>query len=260
MEDLDRDREVEGAAGRILGTLEAFGFEWDGPVTWQSQRSGLYEAALERLRGLGRAYDCTCTRSDLQPLPRGAGGEVIYPGTCRQGARPSRLPPAVRVRTDREAEPICILDEFQGRFCQDVSTEVGDFVVRRRDGFFAYQLAVVVDDAEQGVTEVVRGCDLLDNTPRQVLLQRLLGLPEPRYAHLPLVVEQGGGKLAKSRRAVALDPSSAASQLVAVLRLLRQSPPAELASAPLGEVWAWAHAHWRPSALAGCRAVEAPPT
>jgi glutamyl-Q tRNA(Asp) synthetase len=258
MEDLDHDREVPGAADRILRTLERFGFRWDGSVVYQSRRTDLYRAALERLRRLDRAYDCSCTRRDLRRLPRNAGGESIYPGTCRGGSRSTTLPPAVRFRTDLDAQPVCVEDEFQGVVCQDVSTDVGDFVIRRRDGYFAYQLAVVVDDAGQGITEVVRGCDLLDNTPRQVQLQRALGVPTPRYAHLPLVVEPGGRKLAKSRRSVAVDDRSPASQLAVVLDLLGQSPPGSLASAPVSEVWDWAFAHWQPAALRGRREVEAP--
>jgi glutamyl-Q tRNA(Asp) synthetase len=164
----------------------------------------------------------------------------------------------VRFRTDLDTQPVCVRDELQGDFCQDVSSEVGDFVIRRRDGFFAYQLAVVVDDGAQGITEVVRGCDLLDNTPRQVQLQRALSLPTPRYAHLPLVVEPGGHKLAKSRRSVPLAPLRAAPQLVAALTLLGQAPPAALATASVREVWGWAFAHWRPAVLAGRREVEAP--
>lgn len=259
IEDLDRDRVVPGAADRILATLGSFGFEWDGSVTWQSRRSDLYQAALERLRQAGRVYDCSCTRSELQRLPRSAGGEPIYPGTCRGGRRPSRLPPAVRFRTDLDPQPVCAPDEYQAEICQDVSREVGDFVIRRRDGYFAYQLAVVVDDAEQGISEVVRGCDLLDNTPRQVLLQRALDLPTPSYAHLPLVVEPGGRKLAKSRRSIGLEADSAPRQLVTALALLGQAPPASLARAAVGEVWDWALAHWRPAALVGRREVAAPP-
>jgi glutamyl-Q tRNA(Asp) synthetase len=258
MEDLDRDREVPGAAARILRTLESFGFEWDGSVLYQSQRGDLYAAALERLRDAGWAYDCGCTRRDLECLPRNDAGEPIYPGTCRRGARPSPFPPAIRFRTDLDPQPVCIADEYQGEFCQDVSSEVGDFVIRRRDGYHAYQLAVVVDDAEQRITEVVRGRDLLDNTPRQVQLQHALGLPTPRYAHLPLVVEPGGLKLAKSRRSLHLDPASAAPQLVTALELLGQRPPPELALASVAEVWGWAFRHWRPAVLVGRRTAEAP--
>jgi glutamyl-Q tRNA(Asp) synthetase len=258
MEDLDRDREVPGAAGRILATLEAFGFEWDGSVLYQSDRGDVYSAALERLTRLGRAYPCACTRSDLEDAPRGPTGEAVYPGTCRAGARPSTLPYAFRFRTDQDSQPIVFTDEYQGEILQDVSRDVGDFVVRRRDGFFAYQLAVVVDDAAQGVTEVVRGCDLLDNTPRQIQLQRALGLPTPAYAHLPLVVEAEGAKLAKSRRALPLDSAGPAVQLVLALSLLGQDPPAGLARASIREVWDWALPNWRPAALRGLREVPAP--
>lgn len=258
MDDLDREREVPGAASGILRTLESFGFEWDGSVVYQSRRGDLYAAALARLRDSGRTYGCACTRRDLESLPRNAAGEPIYPGTCRSGLRTSSLPPAVRFRTDLDPQPVCIGDEFQGRYCQDVASEVGDFVVRRRDGYHAYQLAVVVDDADQGITEVVRGCDLLDNTPRQVQLQHALGLPTPRYAHLPLVVEPGGLKLAKSRRSLRLDAAEAAPQLVTALALLGQRPPPALASAGVRDVWCWALENWRPGALAGRRTVEAP--
>jgi glutamyl-Q tRNA(Asp) synthetase len=259
MEDLDRDREVPGAASRILRTLESFGFAWDGSVVYQSRRGDLYAAALERLRNAARAYECVCTRRDLESLPRNAADEPIYPGTCRAGARPSPLPPAIRFRTDLDPQPVCVTDEFQGRFCQDVSREIGDFVIRRRDGYHAYQLAVVVDDADQGITEVVRGCDLLDNSPRQVQLQHALGLSTPRYAHLPLVVEPGGLKLAKSRRSIHLDPSAVSPQLVTALELLGQRPPPALARADVAEVWSWAFRHWRPAVLVGRRTVEAPP-
>ena len=259
MEDLDRDREVPGAASGILRTLESFGFEWDGSVIYQSRRGDLYAAALDRLRDAGRVYECACTRRDLQSLPRNAAGEHIYPGTCRAGAPTASLAPAVRFRTDLDPQPVCISDEYQGSFCQDVSREVGDFVVRRRDGYHAYQLAVVVDDADQGITEVVRGCDLLHNTPRQVQLQHALGLATPRYAHLALVVEPGGLKLAKSRRSLRLDPAAAPGQLVTVLELLGQQPPPALASASVRDVWDWALQNWRPDVLFGRRTVEGPP-
>lgn len=228
-------------------------------MLYQSQRPDTYAAALERLRDSGRAYDCACTRRDLDRLPRNTSGEPVYPGTCRFGARPSPLPPAIRFRTDLDPQPVCFTDEWQGEFCQEVPSEVGDFVIRRRDGYFAYQLAVVVDDADQGITEVVRGRDLLDNTPRQIQLQRALGLPTPRYAHLPLAVEAGGLKLAKRRRSLGLEPAAAAQQLVTALRMLGQQPPPDLDRSAIADVWQWAFRHWRPDALTGRRTVEAPP-
>lgn len=251
MEDVDQAREVPGAADRILRTLEMFGFQWDGPVVRQSDRTDLYHAALERLRSEGRVYACSCTRADLARLPRNREGEAVYPGTCRQGARNSPLPPALRFQTGAPGRLTAFHDAFQGAFTQDVAAEVGDFIVQRRDGYFAYQLAVVVDDAEQGVTEVVRGCDLLDNTPRQILLQAALGLKAPAYGHLPVVTERDGSKLSKRDRSVPLDPSRAPQALYTTLCQLRQSPPAELIGAGLDDLWAWALESWNPAALRG---------
>lgn len=251
MEDLDRTREVKGAADRILRTLEQFGFEWDGPVIYQSRRTELYQAAVARLRADGRVYPCSCSRATLGRLARTSDGEPVYPGTCRNGAATVPLPPALRFRLDDERSTATVDDLLQGPYVQDVSKAVGDFVIRRRDGFHAYQLAVVVDDAEQGVTEVVRGCDLLDNTPRQMLLQQALGLPRPSYAHLPLVTEPDGSKLAKRRRSVPLDPARAPALLHTALTLLGQSPPAELRSASLATLGDWAHRHWTLAPLRG---------
>lgn len=257
LEDLDRAREVAGAAAGILRTLEAFGFEWDGPVTYQSRRTEHYRAALQRLVDAGLAYPCSCTRSDLAGLPRGPDGEAVYPGTCRRGAKPGPRPPAWRFRTDLPGSLVEFIDEIQGPVSQRVDREVGDFVILRRDGFFAYQLAVVTDDADQAVNRVVRGCDLLDNTPRQILLQRSLGLPQPAYAHVPLVTEPGGGKLSKSQRAIPLDPAQAPGLLVAALRLLRQEPPRALEGAPIADTWCWALGNWRPERLSGTRTLPA---
>jgi len=251
IEDLDRPREVAGAADAILRTLEACGFEWDGPVVRQSARTDLYEAALRRLLSQGTVYSCYCSRSQLN-----AEAEGVYPGTCRHRVAERGLPPALRFRTDDTRQPVRFIDEIQGSFEQLVERAVGDFVIRRRDGLFAYQLAVVVDDADQGVTQVVRGADLLDNTPRQILLHRALGLPAPRYAHLPVLVEADGTKLAKSRRAIPVDPARASSHLCAALALLRQDPPEALWRARPVEVLDWARAHWDPSPLAGVREVR----
>lgn len=254
MEDVDRAREVPGAADGILHALEKFGFEWDGAVERQSARTPLYATALARLDMAGLAYPCSCSRSQLARLAQASDGEPIYPGTCRAGAAHGRLPAAVRFRTDlAQRAPVAIEDRLQGRIVQDVAREIGDFVIRRRDGYFAYQLAVVVDDADQGITDVVRGCDLLDSTPRQVLLQQALGLPTPAYAHLPLLVEADGAKLSKSRHSVPLDPARAPALLVETLALLGQSPPVELARAGTREIWTWAMAAWDPRPLRGRR-------
>jgi len=255
MEDLDRDREVPGAADWILATLEQFGFAWDGPVEYQSRRGALYEAAIIRLRDKGRVFECSCSRSQLARLQRTGEGEPLYPGTCRRGVRHTGLPVALRFNTGEPGQTTRFVDRLQGLFEQDVAREVGDFVIRRRDGLAAYQLAVVVDDAAQGVTEVVRGCDLLDNTPRQLLLQGALGLPRPDYCHLPLLVEPGGAKLAKRRRAVPLDKELAPALLWQALSLLGQSPPEGLRRDTIAGIWDWALAHWSLDPLRDVRVV-----
>ncbi|QKT04650.1 tRNA glutamyl-Q(34) synthetase GluQRS [Ectothiorhodospiraceae bacterium 2226] len=234
MEDLDRPRCVAGAADDILRTLEAYGFEWDGAVLYQGTRDEAYRAALEALARQGAVYGCACSRKDL-------AGQRIYPGTCRAGVGAGRTARAVRVRT--EGSRVCFHDVYQGRIWHDVEHEAGDFVLRRADGYFAYQLAVVVDDAEQGVTEVVRGADLLGSTPRQIHLQGLLGLATPRFAHLPVVVNAAGEKLSKQTHAPPIERARAAPTLWQALRALGQPVPEELAE-DLAEVWAWARASW----------------
>jgi glutamyl-Q tRNA(Asp) synthetase len=248
MEDLDAARTVRGCADGILRTLEAFGLTWDGAVEYQSAATHYYVQALRTLAAQGVTFECSCPRHAREPQRAG------YPGTCRQG--PTRTgPTATRFRVDDN--PVAFEDRAQG-LCRYALRECGDVIVRRRDGACAYQLAVVVDDARQGVTDVVRGADLLDSTPWQLALQRALALPAPRYLHLPLVVEPGGEKLAKSRRSVALEPSLAGRQLVEALRLLRQEPPVQLELAPASTVLEWACAHWSPQRLRGVRQVRAP--
>jgi glutamyl-Q tRNA(Asp) synthetase len=254
IEDVDRDREVPGAADDILRTLEAFGLAWDGPVLRQSERGAPYAAALDRLLARGAAYPCSCTRGDIAAV---GGPDAPYPGTCRNGpARGDAISLAWRWRVP--PGPVTVEDRLQGVLTQDVAGAVGDFVLRRKDGFWSYQLAVVVDDAAQEVTDVVRGLDLWDNTPRQVLLQQALGLPSPRYLHLPLVVEPDGAKLAKTRRSVPVDAAAAPRELTRVLELLRTAPPADLAGAPVREQLDWAVAEWRPERLRGLATLPLP--
>ena len=250
MEDLDRERCVPGAADWILRDLEHLGFEWDGPVVYQSQRLLLYQSAIEQLEAHGLVYACSCTRRDLGATDD-AGG---YPGTCRHGPqRPGAT--AVRFRADQSpVQPF--VDRLQGPVDVDPSA-LGDPIIRRRDGIYAYQLAVVVDDADQGVTDVVRGADLLPSSYWQRSLQRALGLPEPRYAHLPLVCEPNGAKLSKSVRTVGMQGGRGPTLMSSVLALLRQSPPPDLAQAPLPELWGWARSHWRPGALRGIASLPA---
>jgi glutamyl-Q tRNA(Asp) synthetase len=235
IEDLDSARVVPGCAAEILRTLEAFALHWDGEVVYQRARRTQYLEAIDELSARGLTFECSCSRRELE-------SDAGYPGTCRD--RPSRPgPTATRFRVG-EAQ-LVLEDRAQGR-CTFALAERGDVVIRRRDGVVAYQLAVVVDDAWQGVTDVVRGTDLLDSTPWQRALQRALGLPTPAYLHLPLVVEPDGQKLAKARRSLPLDARDAGARLHEALRLLSQDPPAELKLESAAAVLAWGESHWRP--------------
>jgi glutamyl-Q tRNA(Asp) synthetase len=238
IEDLDTPRVVPGAADDILRALERLGLTWDGSVEYQSRRRPLYEAALERLRTSGLTFECSCPRS-----ARG-GTESGYPGTCRSGpTRPG--PTATRFRVDPSAV-VKFEDRVQGSVTLPLDT-LGDVLIRRRDGIFAYQLAVITDDAEQEVSHVVRGADLLDCTGWQISLQQALGLPRPSHAHLPLIVK-AGTKLAKSRASLPAEPT--AFSLFRVLRLLQQDPPRELCMTT-GPLLEWAVAHWDIDRLRG---------
>ncbi|MCG2575435.1 tRNA glutamyl-Q(34) synthetase GluQRS [Dechloromonas sp. XY25] len=245
MEDVDTPRNVPGAADEILRTLAAFGFEWDGAVLYQSARFEAYAAALAKLIEAGLAYGCACSRKEIADSATHAAidGGLAYPGTCRGGLPAGRTARAWRLRVDDAAE-LAFVDRLQGRIAQHLESDVGDFVLRRADGLFAYQLAVVVDDAEQGITHVVRGADLLASTPRQIWLQRCLGYPVPIYAHLPVAANEAGEKLSKQTKARALCPDMAAAELLRALRFLGQPAPDELARAPLAAVWAWAQENW----------------
>jgi glutamyl-Q tRNA(Asp) synthetase len=250
MEDLDPERVIPGCADRILRALEGFGLCWDGEVTWQSQRGELYRAALEALAAAGRTFECSCTRRELI-----GNIETGYPGTCRSG--PSRDgPTATRLRID-DSQVVTFEDRAQGS-CRTPLRSLGDFVIKRKDGSPSYQLAVVVDDADQHVTDIVRGADLLDSTPWQMVLQDALGLDRPRYAHLPLIVEDSADKLSKSRRAVPVDPAAASTQLALALSLLNHRPPAELHNAGPGSLLEWAVSRWSLDAFHGCRTVPVP--
>ena len=247
MEDIDTPRVVPGAADAILRTLETLGLTWDGPVQYQSRDQDAYLAALLRLRDGGLAFDCSCSRRELTPAETG------YPGTCRNGPRRPG-PHAVRFRVSPGR--ISLDDLIQGRKHWWLE-QLGDVVIRRRDGLFAYQLAVVVDDARQGITHVVRGADLLDSTPWQIALQYALGLPRPQYAHLPVLTGPDGGKLAKSRHAIAADITRPGTVLVQALTLLRQDPPPELLSLPPAQILSWARQNWNPLTVQGVTSLPA---
>lgn len=242
MEDIDPKREVPGAADDILRTLEAFGLTWDGLVLYQSSRTPAYAEAVAELESRGLVFDCGCTRREARTGPKGAEGP-IYPGTCRDGLPPGRKPRSLRLRV--AAAEVAFADGVMGEHRQRLDRDVGDFVIRRADGCFAYQLAVVLDDAHQGVGEVVRGADLLASTPRQIHLQRCLGLATPAYVHLPLLVGDDGWKLSKSEGAAAIDRRKPAPALIEALRVLGQAPPATLTGERVETILDWARRHWR---------------
>lgn len=258
IEDIDPPREVPGSADRILRALEKFGFEWDGEVLYQSTRDHAYAAAVETLRQKHQAFDCACSRNDVAEHARHVGTEgPVYPGTCRDGLG-GGAPRSIRVRAP--SSEICFNDLLQGRVCQHVGKDIGDFVVRRADNCYAYQLAVVVDDAWQGITDVVRGVDLLLSTPRQVWLQQLLDVPAPNYLHIPLLLDEHGRKLSKQTRSAPVDPENPAGGLFRALCLLQQSAPAELSVASTDEIWQWAVKHWQPQRLHGLHELSTPST
>ena len=252
IEDLDPPREVPGATQSILDTLVEFGMQPDGEVLYQHDRAQHYLQALQRLEALDCCYPCGCSRRDL----RSAAGEHagVYPGTCRNGLPPGREARAVRLRVP-ELE-IVFRDRLQGEIREWLPTACGDFVLKRADGLFAYQLAVVVDDALQGITHVVRGADLLDSTPRQILLQRLLGYPRPVYLHLPVAANRQGEKLSKQTHAAPLDTARAPQLLCDAARFLGLAPPPALRKAPVGEFWHWAIARWDVARVPPERAIR----
>ena len=252
MEDLDQPRVIPGAADAVLRQLQAFGLEGDGAVEYQSRRTGLYRAALHRLEPF--TYPCGCTRKELEDSALAIDGSRIYPGTCRGGvakekaARQSAR--ALRLRTS--ADPVRFTDRVQGDISQSVETEVGDFVLLRADGIVAYQLAVVVDDAEQGITDVVRGSDLLDSTARQIYLQRLLGLATPRYLHVPVATNAAGEKRSKQTRAADAGPDD----IRGALEFLGMNPASGVSA---GELLGWAAKNWDVARIPRKRAVIAAP-
>jgi len=262
IENIDPPREHPGAAAAQLATLAAFGMYSDEPVRYQSARSAAYAAALERLRQEGRLFHCDCTRGRLaaqrsapSAVMESAGASGAYPGTCRtRGLGP---PHAARFRVDPGS--VAVIDRAQGRYAQDVGAAVGDFIVRRADGLWAYQLAVVVDDADQRITDVVRGADLLDNTPRQILLQRALGLPTPRYLHVPLVLDADGRKLSKQDAAQPLDAAHPLRELERAWQHLgfEQTGAARIGDFQRRAIAAWRR-RWCDVPAAAAAAVAAP--
>jgi len=249
VEDLDPPREQPGSIDNIMRMLEQHQLFWDESVVYQSQRFDLYQNYLEKLQQQNRVYVCGCSRKTIQEQQQRLGINV-YPGTCRESGfsatdsyHNQHAQYALRLHTP--AHTICFDDNIQGHFSQQLAQQVGDFILRRADGWFAYQLAVVVDDAEQDITQIVRGSDLLDNTPRQILLQRLLQLPQPDYAHVPIATNINGEKLSKQNNAPAIDGTHAVLNLIKALEFLGQNPPAARYFDSAEDVIAWALRHWQ---------------
>jgi glutamyl-Q tRNA(Asp) synthetase len=238
MEDIDPPRAQSGATQIILQAMESYGFEWDGPVIFQSDSRSSHDEALAMLLAGGLAYRCGCSRRDLGP---------VYPGTCREGSQAAET--ALRVLTNNEE--ISFVDELQGRQTQRLESEFGDFVVLRKDGLIAYQLAVVVDDHLQGITDIVRGIDLMDSTPRQIWLQQLLGYRVPNYLHIPVAINTLEQKLSKSHGSGGIPLTNVAGTLHTALATLGQRPPPELENAAVAEIWSWAIENWNIAVLNG---------
>lgn len=237
MDDVDTLRIVDGADSDILHTLDHFGFKWDGEVTYQTQQVDSYQQALEKLVSQSLVFPCTCSRKILAKTD-----SKIYPGTCRHRALAENEEPALRILSQNF--DIKFDDVVMGKRSQNIERQCGDFIIKRRDGLFAYQLAIVVDDAIQGITEVVRGADLLDSTPRQIYLQRLLNYPTPRYCHLPLAVDDLGNKISKSGGATKVETKDREKLLISSLNFLGQKPPDDLVKSNINDIWSWAIKNW----------------
>ena len=243
IEDVDLQRRVPGAAKQILDTLEKLGMEWDEEIIYQSHRSGAYREALQILDRQGLLYPCTCSRKEIADSSITGLYGFIYPGTCLNN--PVSLQSAHALRIQTHDDVIQFTDGLKGLYTQKLSSEVGDFVLRRADGIYAYQLAVVVDDAAQNITHVVRGADLIDSTPRQIFLQRLLCYPVPQYMHLPVVTNAAGEKLSKQTNAAPVNTAEALKELVDALHFLGQQPPLEILEGDIASFWCWVMQNWR---------------
>lgn len=254
IDDLDPPRVAPGAIDAILRALDAYGLAWDGAVQYQRQRGEAYAAALAEMQHLGVVYACACSRREIADSSIGRPGALVYPGACRAGLAPGKIARALRV--DTRGAHVVFEDRLQGTVRQDLEREAGDFIVQRADGLFAYQLAAVVDDAELGITDIVRGADLLDSTLRQVYLQRLLKLPVPRYLHLPVAVNALGEKLSKQTLAPPLDIAHPQPALVQALGFLNHLPPEALKGAKTQEILAWAAQNWSVTRIPAVRSME----
>lgn len=248
IDDLDTPRNIKGSADTILATLDAFGLHWDDSVDYQSHHLDLYNDSLNELARNRLIYPCTCSRKTLSSIT-----SEVYPGFCRDKQSTPGSPHALRVKTDSRI--IAFHDELQGLISHNLAEQDGDFILKRKDRIIAYQFAVVIDDDRQQVNHIVRGCDLLDSTPKQIYLQQLLGLATPAYMHLPVIIDSHGYKLSKQTRATAVDAKAPQAIIFELLNLLKQNPPHELQHAPVKELLDWAIAHWNPAPLKNALAV-----
>ena len=242
IDDLDGARNRPGSVSKILRILETAGLVWDGPVLYQSQLHEEYQQALARLDKQGLLYACTCSRKFLRDQAGNASPDPVYPGFCRNLQQDRSQSHALRIRAPNTS--VSFIDRLQGHYSQQIAREVGDFILKRRDQVIAYQLAVVIDDATQGVNQVVRGLDLLESTPLQIYLHRLLDLRLPEYCHVPIVVDRKGQKLSKQSRADAVEEANLARVIRRVLEMLNHPPPPGLASVPAHAILEWGIENW----------------
>lgn len=259
IDDIDKPREVPGAADDILQTLARFGLEWDGEPVFQSRHLTSYHTAIHILRSRAHVYACSCSRKEISQADETGVDNPIYSGACRNGLKIGRRARSLRLQIDIDVQAD-FSDFLQGTISQYLATEVGDFVLYRSGGIFAYHLACAVDDAQQGVTHVVRGADLIESTPRQIHLQRLLGIPTPAYLHLPIALSGPGQKFSKQTGATRVDDCRPGEIIHSALKFLQQRPPAELMQAPARTAIEWGVAHWRRENLPRTRAIEIKPT
>lgn len=253
IDDIDSLRNVAGATDSILKTLDAFGLHWDDSVYYQSQALEQYQHILHELEQRQLLYRCICTRKHLKTIA-GKGQPGVYPGFCRAQTISATQDHAIRLKTDHST--IRFEDQLQGIISENIATEHGDFIIKRKDRIIAYQLAVVVDDYQQKINHIVRGSDLLDSTAKHLYLQKLLAYPQPEYMHLPVIIGEDGYKLSKQTFAQAVGTSNPAQIIYQLLQLLRQDPPKSLYNAPVEELLSWAISHWTPDQLKNIRAIQ----
>ena len=255
IDDIDRTRVVVGAADDILRTLTAFGMEWDGKPVFQSHNSDSHHAALHLLRSRAHVFACSCSRKAISEADETGVDSPVYAGTCRNGLRSGPSARSLRLQVDHDVQA-GFIDLLQGSVSQQLAAEVGDFVIYRSDSIFSYHLACAVDDAQQGVTHIVRGADLIESTPRQIHLQGLLGLPTPAYLHLPVATNDQGQKISKQTGATRVDHTRPGEIIYSALNFLLQRPPTELARAPARTAIEWAVHNWRRENLPQIREIE----